>query len=258
MPNRNKLAEKSILVVESQEFMRTIIVDILRTIGFKKIETARNLDDGKLQMKTWLPDVVFCDAEIGAGNGLKFVAWIRTSKDSPNPKIPIIYVTGDRAQEQILAARDTGVNEIIIKPIVPQAVISRLKTVLVNERAFIQSHTFVGPDRRRNRNRTYNGGKRRLQDTSETETASIDESSRETILQGVDAILTDLPHIDVKNRTLVMTLYRKSESLWQLSHATGDDDLDVVSQSLIKYIQAVGISGLLKPELVRLHLEAVR
>ncbi|VAV87198.1 hypothetical protein MNBD_ALPHA06-2170, partial [hydrothermal vent metagenome] len=41
-------------------------------------------------------------------------------------------------------------------------------------------------------------------------------------------------------------------------HATGDDDLDVVSQSLIKYIQAVGISGLLKPELVRLHLEAVR
>ncbi len=252
------LATKTILVIESQELVRTIIVDILRNIGLKNIQTARNGLDGIRQIKTWLPDVVFCDSHPGSITGQQVVHWVRTNADCPNPKVPIIYVTSDRNQDEILSARDVGVSEIIIKPIVPQAVISRLKSVLLHERDFIRSHAFVGPDRRRNRGRTYNGGKRRLNDAPEETTYEIDEGQRDLVLEAIDAILADIPTIDVAARGSVMALYKKSEQLWNLAHETGDHDLDVVTQSLLKYIQAVGASGKLQPELITLHLESTR
>ena len=252
-----KIAEKTILVIDSQELVRTIIVDILRTIGAKKIHTARNGKEGIKQIRTWLPDLVFCDSHPGGITGIELVKWVRCAQGSPNPQMPIVYVSSDRTQQQIINARDAGVNEIIIKPIVPQAVISRLKAALAINRTFVRSMSFVGPDRRRNRTRTYKGGKRRLSDDAESAVA-VNEAQQSMIVEALDAILADLPDIKPSDRISIMALYKKSEQLWQLVHTTEDRDLDSVAQCLLKYIQAVGASGRLQTDLVKMHLEAAR
>jgi len=256
--SKTSLNDRTVLIVESQELIRTILVDILRTVGIKNIQIARNGSDGIQQIRTWMPDVIFCDSDIGTISGLELVEWVRTDPSSPNPQVPVIYITSDRNQQTILKARDTGISELIIKPIVPQAVVSRLKSVFINERDFVRSHSFVGPDRRRNRNRTYKGGKRRLNDSTGSQSGDISEAERRRVLEAVDIVLAETPHINANDRNSVMSLYRKSEHLWDIAQDTDDQDLEVVTKSLLKYIQAVGVSGRLNSKLITLHLDATR
>src|SRR3546814_20715250 len=49
----------------------------------------------------------------------------------------------------VAAARDAGVNEIVVKPVSMEALVLRLMHVLKAPRPFIRSTGFVGPDRRR-------------------------------------------------------------------------------------------------------------
>jgi DNA-binding response OmpR family regulator len=60
----------------------------------------------------------------------------------------------------ILAARDAGVDEYLIKPLTTAALCAKLEAVLSRRRAFIESEAYVGPDRRR-RTAPFQGADRR-------------------------------------------------------------------------------------------------
>lgn len=51
--------------------------------------------------------------------------------------------------ERVVTARDSGVNEFLIKPFTASGLFSRIQSVLERPRYFIQTDAYWGPDRRR-------------------------------------------------------------------------------------------------------------
>ncbi len=82
-------------------------------------------------------------------NGANFVKCLRHSPLSPNPYIPVIMLTGPTLPNHILYARDAGVNEILMKPIIAEDLAKRIVTVIEQPRDFITCKTYKGPCRRR-------------------------------------------------------------------------------------------------------------
>ena len=82
-------------------------------------------------------------------SGIEFVKRLRLSKDSPNPFLPVILLTGHTELKRVLIARDAGVNEFLAKPISPKELYVKIRSIIENPRPFIRTETYFGPDRRR-------------------------------------------------------------------------------------------------------------
>jgi DNA-binding response OmpR family regulator len=58
-------------------------------------------------------------------------------------------MTGFSARERVIAARDTGVTEFLVKPFTANDLYKRIDHVIMKPRQFVKSPDFFGPDRRR-------------------------------------------------------------------------------------------------------------
>lgn len=74
--------------------------------------------------------------------------------------IPVVVMSAFRRPEDAAAARDAGATEFLLRPFPPEAVNSRLASIMHHPRLFIANGTFFGPDRRRRRD-VFKGMERR-------------------------------------------------------------------------------------------------
>jgi|GEM_PF-2253651 len=95
------------------------------------------------------PDIVMTDWMMKPIDGLALTRRLRDRESSANAFVPVILVTGLSARQDIFKARDTGVNEIVVKPIAPKILYERLVAVIERPRPFVSVEKFFGPDRRR-------------------------------------------------------------------------------------------------------------
>jgi DNA-binding response OmpR family regulator len=82
-------------------------------------------------------------------DGIQLVNYIRTSRESPNAFLGIIMLTGYTDMQQVMNARDSGINEIVAKPFAPETLRERIISVIEQPRNFVMSKRYIGPDRRR-------------------------------------------------------------------------------------------------------------
>jgi len=82
-------------------------------------------------------------------DGLTFVRKLRDPENSKNPFIPIILCTAHNDRDLIQRALDTGVTEIMTKPISAKVLESRITEIFQKPRPFVRSTQYFGPDRRR-------------------------------------------------------------------------------------------------------------
>ena len=82
-------------------------------------------------------------------DGIEFTKKVRTDSLSPNPYLPILLLTGDARIEMVREARDAGASGFLAKPIFAQVLQKRLEMTLEENRRFIKSKNYTGPDRRR-------------------------------------------------------------------------------------------------------------
>lgn len=151
----------SILVVDDNPHMRAIIAAVLRGLGVRDI---REASDGAMALELMSDvyiDVIITDYVMQPLDGLDLTRIIRTAKDSRHPEAPIILMTGHADRETVKAARDAGVNEILVKPVSAKTVIQRLIAVIDQPRSFVRAPKYAGPDRRRRADAAYRGPERR-------------------------------------------------------------------------------------------------
>jgi len=82
-------------------------------------------------------------------DGLDFVRLVRTAKDSSNPYVPIIMLSGYTEYGRVIEASDAGMNEFLAKPISAKALYQRFAANIDNLRPFIRTKHYFRPDRRR-------------------------------------------------------------------------------------------------------------
>jgi two-component system chemotaxis response regulator CheY len=152
------------LVVDDNAHMRTLLRSLLQALGLSEIYVAVDGATGYAEMRGRRPDFVLTDLSMMPVDGIEFTRLVRLGKDSPNPYVPIIMVTGHTERQRVLAARDAGVNEFLAKPITAQNILLRITEIVDRPRPFVRCHNYFGPDRRRRRDDSYAGRLRRRDD----------------------------------------------------------------------------------------------
>ena len=116
-----------VLVVDDFATMRRIIKNVLKQIGFSKINEA---DDGKSALKELKKeeyDLVLCDWNMPEMSGLDLL--IAMKSDDQLKGIPFVMVTAEAQKDNILEAVKSGVSNYIVKPFTADTVEQKLKKV---------------------------------------------------------------------------------------------------------------------------------
>jgi two-component system, chemotaxis family, chemotaxis protein CheY len=138
-----------ILVVEENQPMTQIICALLKGFGIAHIDVATTSEIALRKFQQEKHDLLLIDWLIKPDNGIDLTQIIRLDKDSPNPFVPIILMTGFTEKRRVLKARDTGITEFLVKPFNANDLYKRIEHIIEKPRQFVKAPGFFGPDRRR-------------------------------------------------------------------------------------------------------------
>ena len=121
---------KRILIVEDQEDNRTILRDVLSTVGYELIE-ALNGEDGVRLAQSERPDLILMDIQLPQMNGYEATQQIKSIAELK--AIPIIAVTSYALSGDEAKARAAGCDGYIAKPFSPRELLAKVRKYLFDE-----------------------------------------------------------------------------------------------------------------------------
>lgn len=151
----------AVLIIDDMTPMLATTASMLKVFGFKHIYTAADPVEGFEKFCAHNPDLVITDWLMEPYDGIALTEKIRTDPRSPNQFVPIILMTGYSAKVRVMEARDKGVTEFMVKPFSAKDLAARIEQLIEKPRKFVHSKEFFGPDRRRRKDDSYNGPRRR-------------------------------------------------------------------------------------------------
>jgi|JI10StandDraft_1071094.scaffolds.fasta_scaffold12682_16 two-component system chemotaxis response regulator CheY len=158
-----------ILVVEDYPFMADLISTMLREFGVGNIVQASSGNEAREMIMLFNSDetsrnkidLVLLDWLMPDGDGLELLKWLRGHKKDSIRFLPSVLCSAYASEDVVVAGRDNGANEVLVKPVSAQKLASRLLYVIDKPRPFLKVPGFFGPDRRR-RIEEYKGTERRI------------------------------------------------------------------------------------------------
>ncbi len=142
-------AALKIVVVDDNRHMRSIIKSMLRAVGAHDPAEASDGESALELLKNYPADILLTDFAMPPMGGVALTRAIRTAPDTQNPYLPVIMISGYGSRGRVIEARDAGINEFLIKPVMPHSLLARLESVVMRPRPYIRCSTYFGPDRRR-------------------------------------------------------------------------------------------------------------
>ena len=139
----------SVLLIDGNKHMRATVRSILQTLGCKIIHESGDAAEALRENLYTNIDLIIVSWLLHPLTGPEFVKMVRTATDSPNKTIPIIMMSGQSKYQDVIAARDSGVNEFLAKPISPTTLYQRILSVIEDPREFVTNKSYTGPCRRR-------------------------------------------------------------------------------------------------------------
>ena len=124
----DKLSIK-VLIVDDFAASRKVLVITLEQLGFDNIEEVSDGNSALVRLKSGLFDLVITDMEMPKMSGLELLKQIRYD---PNLKqIPVLMVTENGMQENIVAAFKAGLNAYVVKPVDVKVFAEKMKNIFV-------------------------------------------------------------------------------------------------------------------------------
>ena len=112
-------SDKRVLIVEDNELNREIAVEIVGTTG-AEIEVAGNGKEAVDLVEEKSPgyyDLILMDIQMPLMNGYEAAAAIRSMENKKKKDLPIIAMTANAFAEDVVMAKNAGMNEHIAKPL---------------------------------------------------------------------------------------------------------------------------------------------
>ncbi len=116
-----------VLFVEDSPTMRRIIMNSLKTIGFKEIIEAENGQDALEKIEDDV-GLVLTDWNMPEMNGKELVEKLRG--DDRFKSTPIVMITTRGMQDDVMDAIQSGVSGYVIKPFTPVVLEKKIKEVI--------------------------------------------------------------------------------------------------------------------------------
>lgn len=122
------LNDKTVLVVDGNESMRSVLANALKSIGVGEVLLSA---DGYAALKTLGSqqiDAVICELHVPQLNGWQILEKIRSNPDLAD--IPLMVVTSDSDRNTVSAALAAGVSDYLIKPFTKDSFIKKAEMLL--------------------------------------------------------------------------------------------------------------------------------
>lgn len=145
---RINLAHAAVLLVDDNPQALDILSSIVQSFGVREQVKCGSALVAVEVIRKRPVDLVLIDCAMPEMDGFDFVRWLRREGGEHAAYTPVIMLTGHAAQSSVQKSRDCGASFIIAKPLTPRVLLQRILWLSRDEREFIESEAYVGPDRR--------------------------------------------------------------------------------------------------------------
>ncbi len=129
----------NILVVDDQFNFRSLLRSLLNTLGVTKIYEAKSGPEALEVMANFPVDVVLVDDGMKPMDGLAFTKAVRTGQAGVDPKTLVILMpSSEITKDYLVKATNSGVHDLVVKPIATKTVRGRIERHLRNPLPFKQ------------------------------------------------------------------------------------------------------------------------
>jgi two-component system chemotaxis response regulator CheY len=118
----------NILIVDDYKTMLRIIRSLLNQIGFNNVDEEVNGEAALAKLKEKKYELIISDWNMEPMTGLELLKNIRADEELRN--IPFIMITAESKTENVIAAKQAGVNNYIVKPFNAETLKAKLVSVL--------------------------------------------------------------------------------------------------------------------------------
>ena len=118
-----------ILIVDDYKTMLRIISNLLKQLGFSNVDEAADGSEAFNKVKQETYGLIISDWNMEPMTGLDFLKKIRESDDAYKDT-PFIMITAESKTENVIAAKQAGVNNYIVKPFNAETLKNKMVAVL--------------------------------------------------------------------------------------------------------------------------------
>ena len=120
--------EMEVLVVDDQQMMRRIVISLLKQLGIIRVREASDGRTALAQLEEGPVDLILSDWNMEGMSGLEFLKAVRA--DDKYKHLPFIMVTGENKVTNIVAAKEAGVSNYMVKPFSAATLKTKILSVL--------------------------------------------------------------------------------------------------------------------------------
>ena len=118
----------NILIVDDYKTMLRIIRSLLTQLGFNNIDEAYNGSEALARLQEKKYELIISDWNMEPMTGLELLKSVRADENLKN--IPFIMVTAESKTDNVIAAKQAGVSNYIVKPFNAETLKAKLASVL--------------------------------------------------------------------------------------------------------------------------------
>jgi len=120
----------NILIVDDYKTMLRIIRNLLKQLGFNNVDEATDGSMALQKLRDKDYGLVISDWNMEPMTGIQLLREVRA--DSALKNLPFIMITAESKTENVVAAKEAGVNNYIVKPFNAATLKTKLSSVLGN------------------------------------------------------------------------------------------------------------------------------
>lgn len=138
----------SVLIVDDQFNFRSLLRSLLNTLGITNVYEAKSGPEALDVMANFPIDVVLVDDGMKPIDGISFTKAVRAGKNNVDPKTLVILMpSSEITKEYLLRATQSGVHDLVVKPLSAKTVRSRIERHLRHPLPFRQMGDMLIPVR---------------------------------------------------------------------------------------------------------------
>ena len=118
----------NILIVDDYKTMLRIIRSLLTQLGFNNIDEASNGSEALARLQEKKYELIISDWNMEPMTGLELLKNVRADENLKN--VPFIMVTAESKTDNVIAAKQAGVSNYIVKPFNAETLKAKLVSVL--------------------------------------------------------------------------------------------------------------------------------
>jgi len=119
----------NVLIVDDYKTMLRIIKNLLAQLGFKNVDEATDGTMALEHIQNKQYGLVISDWNMEPMTGLELLKTLR-GNPGPSQNVPFIMITAESKTENVIAAREAGVNNYIVKPFNAETLKQKIAAVL--------------------------------------------------------------------------------------------------------------------------------